>query len=121
MKDLSRQVLLWTLVFTLALVSFAAPRVWHLGEYLPGPFFTGDAYATMVGGFIAGLVMATVDHSNALRWGAAIGGTHLSLGLGYLAITFGSAALDPVGIVLLIIISFFPPLGGAFLRELIHR
>ncbi len=121
MKDLTRQAFLWTLVFVLAVATFAAPRVWQLGEYLPGPFFTGDAYATMAGGFIAGLIMGWVGPSNAFGWGAAIGGIHMLLGIGYLALLFGSAAFDPIGIGLLAMISFLPPLIGAFLGELFRR
>lgn len=121
MKDLTHQALLWTLAFVLAVATFAAPRVWHLGEYLPGPFFTGDAYATMAGGFISGLIVGSAGPRHAFGWGAVIGATHLLLGLGYLALLFGSAAFDPLGIGLLVMISFLPPLIGAFLGELTRR
>ena len=65
--------------------------------------------------------MGWVGPSNAFGWGAAIGGIHMLLGLGYLALLFGTAAFDPIGIGLLAMISFLPPLIGAFLGELIRR
>jgi len=115
MNTSTRLAFLWTLVFVLAVATFAAPRVWHLGEYLPDAFFTGEAYATMAGGFIAGLIMGLVNPRLAFQWGAVVGATHLLLGLGYLTLRFGSAALDPIGIGLLIMTSFLPPLIGASL------
>jgi sorbitol-specific phosphotransferase system component IIC len=121
MHNVTRRAFLWTLVLVLAVATFAAPRVWQLGEYLPDAFFTGDAYATMAGGFIAGLIMGSVNPGNAFGWGAVIGGTHLLLGLGQLALLIGTAALDPIGIGLLVMMSFLPPLLGACLGELIRR
>lgn len=121
MKDQTRQALLVVLALLLSGASFAAPRLWPLGQYLPGPFFTGEAYATMAGGFIAGAIMGAADAGNGFRWGATIGGAHLLLGLGYLALRFGSAAFDPIGLGLLVMMSFLPPLVGGFLGESIRR
>lgn len=121
MRDLVRQVALWTLVLVLAVASFAAPRVWQLGDYVTGPVFTGESYATMAGGFLAGLIMGIGGPANAFRWGAVIGVTHFLLGLAHLAFLFGSLALDPIGTGLLVMMSFLPPLVGALLGGLLRR
>ena len=119
-----RFVVLSVLAVALAIAAELVPRMLRLNQHTGDGFLTGEAYGTMAGLLLAGMIMALLEPIRAVRWALLVGLAPIAE-TGIQMARQGPGNLWPIAIVLALMIGWPPALAGALvglgIRRLAHR